>query len=230
MYSRRDLALFTFAGLAAPLVGAAWAAGAAVDDPAAGGVRLGVQTSSFRDLPRRPETDAVDTLIQALTACDARECELFAPLVEPAYGAHASRHHAAMSSMSPQMMRRELRKWRLRTPIANFTAIGARLQKAGIIVHAYNYSFDSTFSDEEIDRGFSMAKGLGAPIITASMTLDLAKRVAPFADRHRMVVALSGPCRGNDPRAVAGDQRRQLPGLRGCDHRRAAGRVHLRVL
>ena len=202
MYTRRDLAVFTFAGLTAPLVGAARAARVAVGGPAAGNVRLGVQTSSFRDLPRRPDTDAVDTIIQALTACDSRECELFAPLVEPTYGGHPSRHHAAMSSMSPQMMRRELRKWRLRTPIANFTAIGRRLQNAGVAVRADNYSPDSTFSDEEIDRGFSMAKGLGADIITASMTRDVAKRVAPFADKHRMVVALSGACGVNDPGAV----------------------------
>ena len=194
MYSRRDLASFTFAGLAAPRLGAARAVRAAAGDPAAGGVRLGVQTSSFRDLPRRPDADTVDTLIQALTACDAAECELSAPLVEPSFGGHNSRHHAAMSSMSPQMMRRELRKWRLRTPIAHFSAIGRRLQKAGVAVHAYNYSPDSTFSDEEIDRGFSMAKGLGARILTASMTPDLAKRVAPFAGKHGMVVALSGPC------------------------------------
>jgi sugar phosphate isomerase/epimerase len=164
---------------------------AAAGVPAAHGVRLGVQTSSFSDLPRRTDADTVDTLIEALAACDADECELSAPLVEPSYGGHASRHHAAMSSMSPQMMRRELRKWRLRTPVAHFTAIGRRLQKAGVAVYSYNYSPDRTFSDEEIDRGFAMAKGLGAQIVTASMTLDVAKRVAPFAGRHRMVVALS---------------------------------------
>jgi len=204
MYSRRDLASFTFAGLAAPLVGAARAVRAAAGTPASGGVRLGVQTSSFRDLPRRPDADTVDTLIQALTACDAVECELSAALVEPVYGAHASGHHAAMSSMTPQMMRRELRKWRLRTPMTHFTTIGIRLQNAGVAVHAYNYSPDSTFSDEEIDRGFSMAKALGAGLISASLTPDVAKRVAPFADKHQTVVALSGLGRVDDRGGPAG--------------------------
>jgi hypothetical protein len=32
---------------------------------------------------------------------------------------------------------------------------------------AYNLSFDDTFTDEEIDRGFEMAKALGADFITA---------------------------------------------------------------
>ena len=94
--------------------------------------------------------------------------------------------------MTPQMMRRELRKWRLRTPPGYFESIGRRLKTAGIRVDAYHYSPDSTFSDEEIDRGFSMAKALGAEILTASTTLDLARRVAPLADKHRMVVAFSG--------------------------------------
>jgi hypothetical protein len=155
-----------------------------------GGVRLGVHTSSFRELRPKPGVDGVDTLIAAMTACDVRDGELAAPLVEPSYGGPASAHHAEMSAMTPQMMRRELRKWRLRTPMEHFTRIGARFQRAGIAVSAYNYSPDSTFTDEEIDRGFSAAKALGADIMTASLTPALATRVAPFADRHRMVVAL----------------------------------------
>lgn len=187
--SRRDLARLAMAGLAAPLFGA-FGGGRPASDAAPGGVRLGVHTSSFRDLPDRPGGDSLDAMIQAMTECEVRECELFAPLVEPAYGGRAMRHHA-MSSMSPQMMRRELRKWRLRTSLAHFTAIGSRLQKSGVSVYAYNYSPDSTFSDQEIDRGFSMAKTLGAEIITAAMTLEDAKRVAPFAGQHRMIVALT---------------------------------------
>ena len=175
MYSRRDLALFTIAGLAAPLGGGS------------GSVRLGVQASCFSDLPHEPGRDAVDTLIQAMAECDARECELSSSVVEPAaFGAHMSRHHARMP---PQMMRRELRKWRLRTPMGYFESIGSRFRKAGIRVSAYSYSPDSTFSDEEIDRGFSMAKALGADILTASSTPELARRIAPVAGKHRMVVA-----------------------------------------
>src|SRR4051812_6618527 len=183
MYSRRDVTRSTIAGLAGllmPALGAVKSAGAVVTGAdATGGVRLGVQTSSFRDLPRQADRDSVDALILALNECGTRECELFAPQVEPiGLGGHAAGHHATVASMTPQMMRRELRKWRLRAPIAQFASIGGRLQKAGVSVHAYNYSPDSTFSDEEIDRGFAMAKALGAEIITASMTLEQARRAA----------------------------------------------------
>ena len=54
-------------------------------------------------------------------------------------------------------------------------------------------------SDGEIDRGFEIAKALGAEIITASATLTIAKRVAPFADKHRMVVAMHNHSRTDAP-------------------------------
>ena len=155
-----------------------------------GGVRLGVRTSSFGNLRPKPGGDRVDTLIQAMTACDVRDCELAATLVEPAYGGSASAHHGETSAMTPQMMRRELRKWRLRTPIAHFTRIGARLQRAGIAVSAYDFGLDSTCTDDEIEFGFSAAKALGADIMAAPLTPATAKRVAPFADKHRIVVTL----------------------------------------
>jgi sugar phosphate isomerase/epimerase len=197
MYSRRELGKLTLAGLAAPLFG-----GFA---HVANDVRLGVQTYSFRNLPRAPAHDAIETLIQALAACHVRECELFAPQIEAQFGgAHGGRH--AMSSMTPQMMRRELRKWRLRTPLGHFRTIGTRFQKAGIAIYAYNYSPNPSFTDEEIDRGFGVAKALGAEIITASTTLDVAKRIVPFAEKHRMIVAMHGHSRVDDPNELATPQ------------------------
>jgi sugar phosphate isomerase/epimerase len=156
------------------------------------GVSLGVDTRSFRGLPREPGPDEVDTIIRALTACDVRECELFAPQVEPRYGGSHAGHRQSMSMMMTQMMRRELRKWRLRTPLAHFRAIRDKFTRAGITIYAYHYSPDNSFTNEEIDRGFGMAKALGAEILTASPTVESLKRIVPFAEQHQMVVALRG--------------------------------------
>jgi hypothetical protein len=151
---------------------------------------IGVHTSSFQGL-LAPGRDPVDVLVRALAACGARECELFAPQVEAQFGGpHAG--HGGMSSMSPQMMRRELRKWRLRTPPRYFEAIGARFREAGVAIRAWNYSPDGSFSDPEIDRGFEMAKALGAAVLTASADHGMAKRIAPLAAQHRMTVAFAG--------------------------------------
>ena len=61
-------------------------------------------------------------------------------------------------------------------------------------------------SSEEIDRGFGMAKALGAEIITASTTLDVAKRIVPFAEKHQMVVAMHGHSRSDNPNEFATPQ------------------------
>ena len=196
MYTRREFGKRTLSGLAMPRFGRL---GQIVS-----GVRLGVHTYSFRELPRKPGIDEVDTIIQAMADCNVRECELFAPQVEPRYGGrHDAGHHATMSVMSPQMMRRELRKWRLRTPLDHFRTIGSKFKKAGIVVYAYNYSPNSSFTNDEIDRGFAMAKALGAEIITASTTLDVAKRIVPFAEKHQTVVAMHGHSRTDNPNEFA---------------------------
>ena len=169
MYSRREIATIGLAGLAAPLAGLL-AHSAAQRPPRR-------QYVQFRQSDPRVGTDPIDALIQALVACDVHECELSAGQVEPRFGGEHVGHHT-MSSMSPQMMRRELRKWRLRTPAAYFAAIGARFRKAGIAIHAYNYSPNRSFTDEEINQGFVSARALGADLITASTTADVARRVA----------------------------------------------------
>jgi len=181
MYSRREIATIGLAGLAAPL---AWLSAHGAAD-----VHLGVNTSSFGKLARASGTDPIDALIQALVACDVHECELSAAQVEPRYGGGHVGHHT-MAAMSPQMMRRELRKWRLRTPTSYFAAIGARFRKAGVAIHAYNYSPDRSFADEEINQGFVSARSLGAELVTVATTADVARRLAPFAERHRMIVAI----------------------------------------
>ncbi len=156
-------------------------------DSTVSGVRLGVQTFSFRDLPRTPNGNAVDAIIRAMTECGLSECELFAPQIEPQIG--PGRGPASAQA------REELRRWRLETSLDHFRAIAKTFRLAGISIYAYNYSFNASFTDAEIDRGFEITKALGAEIITASTTLDVAPRVAPFAERHHMVVAMHGHSR-----------------------------------
>jgi sugar phosphate isomerase/epimerase len=184
MQTRRDFGKLALAALAFPRLAAA----VEIDSTIAG-VRLGVQTYSFRGLPRAPGRDLVDAIIAATTECGFGECELFAPHVEPQFPGSSGR---APSSPDAMKAREDLRKWRVETPLDYFVGVRRKFDAAGIVVYAYNYSFNKSFSDDEIDRGFEMTKALGAEIITASTTLDVARRVAPFAEKHRMVVAMHG--------------------------------------
>ncbi len=180
MYTRREFGQLTLAALALPR-----ALMAAVDSKVKG-VRFGVQTYSFRDLPRPDGGDAVDVIIKAMTECGLGECELWSPMLEPA-----------------KKTREDLRAWRLTTPLDHFAGIRKKFDAAGLKIYGYNYSFNPSFTDEEIDRGFEMAKALGAEIITASTTLPVARKVVPFAEKHKMIVAMHGHSNLTDPNEFA---------------------------
>jgi sugar phosphate isomerase/epimerase len=189
--TRREFGLLTLSGLAFPASSFA---------QTVAGVRLGVHTRSFRELTRSPNGDLSDAIVKAMTECGLTECELFAPHIEPAPPA---------SPQTPEAMRTardDLRRWRIETPLDYFAGIRRKFEAARLTIHAFNYDFAADFLDSEIDRGFDMAKALGAQLVTASTSMPVARRVAPFAEQHKATVALHNPVRTQDPNDVASPQ------------------------
>jgi sugar phosphate isomerase/epimerase len=199
MYTRREFGMLTLAGLVRLKPDTTGMGTAA----AVNGVRVGVQTYSFRDLPRTPGGDATDVVINAMTECGLTECELFAAQVEPQFNTGAGGARGGPPSPEAQKARDDLRKWRVETPLDHFRSIKKKFDGAGLAIYAYNYSPNRSFTEAELDRGFEIAKALGAEIITSSTTLDVAKRIQPFAEKHRMVVAMHGHSRVDDPNEFA---------------------------
>jgi sugar phosphate isomerase/epimerase len=194
MITRREFGKLAVAALALPRV-----TGAAAGDSTVNGVRLGVQTYSFRELPRTG--DGIGWLVKAVTAAGLSEVELFAAHVEPRSASGARR--LPQDSPEAKKAREDLRTWRLQTPLDHFRTVKQAFSDAGVTIYAYNYSFNGSMTDQEIDRGFEMARALGAEVITASTTLDVAKRVVPFAERHKMVVAMHNHSNLTDPNEFA---------------------------
>ena len=58
---------------------------------------------------------------------------------------------------------------------------------AGVTIHIEKLGFGR--SDEEIDFNFQVAKALGCVAITTERSEELAKKLAPFADKHKIWVA-----------------------------------------
>ena len=127
---------------------------------------IGVQSYSFRD---RPLADA----IAGMQKLGLPSCELWQNHVEPR-----------------DMSREEMRKWRETIGLDHFHRVRDQFAKAKIALSAYNISFNDSFSDAEIDRGFEMAKALGAPVITSSSNIKTTPRVAAAAGRHKMLVGM----------------------------------------
>ena len=135
------------------------------------GVQIGVQSYSFRD---RPLDDAIAGMVEAGINC----CELWQGHVEP------------RSPTKGPEAREELRKWRTSVSLDEFQKVREKLQKAGVILYAYNLSFREDFTDEEIDRGFQMAQALGVKAITASSNVTTARRIDPFAQKYKVPVGM----------------------------------------
>jgi sugar phosphate isomerase/epimerase len=60
-----------------------------------------------------------------------------------------------------------------------------------------------SMKDADIEFGFAMAKGLGVKAITTSTTLTMAKRIAPLAESHKMMVGYHGHDQTNDSNQTA---------------------------
>lgn len=127
---------------------------------------IGVQSYSFRDRP-------LDEAIAAMQQLGLRSCELWQSHVEPR-----------------RVSREEMRKWRETEPLDAFHRVRDRFAKAGIELSAYNISMKDDFSDAEIERAFEMTAALGAPVITSSSNTATTARIAPFAERRKMLVGM----------------------------------------
>jgi sugar phosphate isomerase/epimerase len=208
MLTRRDFGFLVGAGLVGARLerdtaAAAMGQGGATSSTIAG-VRLGVQTYSFRDLPRPPgAADAVDVVIKAMKDSGLGECELFAPQLEPVFAAGRGGARGAPPSPEAVKARDDLRKWRLEAPLDHFRNVRKKFDAAGLTIFAYCCNMNASFTDAELDRGFEIARALGTDIVTTSTTLDVAKRVAPMADKHKITVGLHGHSNLTDPNEFA---------------------------
>ena len=163
--SRREWSKLAFSSLAAaPFYSEIFAAGK--PNSKIKGVQIGAQSYSFRDR-------GLDEAIKGFVETGLSSCELFSGHLEP-----------------KGLDREGMRNWRLTTPMQFFTLTGEKFKAAGIDLYALNYSFRDDFTDEEIKRGFEIAKALGARAITASSNISTVKRIDPFARQYKMRVGL----------------------------------------
>lgn len=176
MYSRRDIGRLALASL--PLARAFGKLDSHID-----GVLIGAQSYSFRDRP-------LDAAIQGFVNVGLSECELFMGHVEPEF------------PRGPEG-RAAQRKWRLNVPLDDIHAIRRKFDKAGISLSAYAYNMRDDFTDEEIARGFDVARALGVKAITTSATVSVTPRIAAQAEKYKMVVGMHGHSNIKDPNEFA---------------------------
>jgi sugar phosphate isomerase/epimerase len=176
MQSRRQFTQTLLAGIPAGL------AYGAINSKFAG-VQIGAQSYSFRDLP-------ADQILPAFVKCGLGEAELMSNHAEALMGAPAGRGPDAAEA---------LRKWRSSISVDKFQDVRKQFDGAGVNIELLCYNLNGNVTDDEIEYSFQMAKALGAKAISSSSRVSIAKRVAPFADKHKMMWGAHGHDNTKDP-------------------------------
>jgi sugar phosphate isomerase/epimerase len=127
------------------------------------GVMVGSQTYSFRDLP------TLDSRIDAMKQIGLGYAEL------------------TVSDIAPKD-KEALKAWRANIPVDEIHAARKKFDDAGIEIYSYNDSFRDSFTDDEIDHAFQVAKLLGVTRITASSNVTVSERVDKYAQQYKIVV------------------------------------------
>ncbi|MEO8024967.1 MAG: sugar phosphate isomerase/epimerase [Bryobacteraceae bacterium] len=161
MITRRQLG--TLLGGGALLSSVAHSKGAKINSTFRG-VTVGAQSYSFRDRP-------LDACIAAMKEIGLGECELFQGHIEP-------KDKTALAA------------WRKNPPLDEIRGVRKKFDEAGINLYALNYSMRADWSDEELAKGFEIAKALGVKYITASSNVSGAKRIDKFAQAAKIIVAM----------------------------------------
>lgn len=213
-YSRRSFMGLTLAGLSAESV-AQWSAGG---NDRFGGVRIGVQTYSFRDMLGTPG-DMTDKMIAAMQELSLTECEMFEPCLQPpALSADSPWRMVGGKPTQASLLGRPptkapdaaalahldaVRQWRLGPGLDQVREAAAKFKQAGIRIFAFNYLLKDSCTDAEIERGLQMTEAVGSRIMTASTTLTMAKRSLPFFQKRGLTLALHGHSNLEDPNQFA---------------------------
>jgi len=214
--TRRDLGKIALVSL--PLSGAF---GAKTINSKFGGVQIGAITYSFNRIAS-PDPMAIIKAYQEIGLGEAElmsnHCEALAgapampvfgrgPGGTPPAGKKGPGGGRAPLTPEQQAERQaaveKLAKWRQTTNPGTWKGVTKKFEDAGVDVALLCYNMQDSMKDEDIEYGFAMAKGLGVKGITTSTTLTMAKRIAPVADKHKLLVGYHGHDATNDPNQTA---------------------------
>lgn len=210
--NRRDFGRLAFASV--PVAGAL---SATRINSIINGVRIGAITYSFNRIAA-PDPEAI---IRAYVEIGLGEAELMSnhcealagappmPVFRPAPRPNASGAPGPRPQPTPEQIAERkaaearIAEWRKSTGPGTWKAVTKKFNDAGVAVSLLCYNMRDSMSNDDIEYGFAMARGLGAKAITTSTTLTMAKRIAPVADRHKLLVGYHGHDATNDPNQTA---------------------------
>jgi sugar phosphate isomerase/epimerase len=178
-------ALATCAVIPRSIFGAA----AAQPNSVIGGVRIGCITYSYRG-----GADTAEYTLDCLLKDGLSETELMDGPIRSFAGISGGRGRGRRGGASkdaqqpppPPLSDADRAKLR-ESQLAKCTQLRKMYNDAGVNIHIHKFPFGST--DEDIDFNFEIAKALGCKAITTERNDQQARRLAPFAEKHKIWVA-----------------------------------------
>jgi sugar phosphate isomerase/epimerase len=222
-YSRRDFGKLALAAVPAAsiwgAIGGTRLAALEKINSQINGVTIGAITYSFRAIP------AAEDVLKAYTTIGLGEMELMSNHAEALAGMPSGRggggggRRGGAPPTPEQTAARDaaakaVKDWRASASEATFKPVRKRIEDAGIDLRLLCYNMRDARTtaegvvvpgtpDDEIEYAFMMAKWLGVDAITTSTQVSMAKRIGPFADKHKMMVGFHGHANTKDPNEVA---------------------------
>jgi sugar phosphate isomerase/epimerase len=77
--------------------------------------------------------------------------------------------------------------WKMAANASTWKGVRKKFNDAGVDVQILCYNMGNAIKDDEIDYAFQMARDMGVRAISCSATVTVAKRVAPFADKYKIM-------------------------------------------
>lgn len=153
------------------------------------GVRIGVITYSFRELPGGAE----ETLGYCLK-CGISGVELMAAVAESYAGAPELPRGRATTPQERDARRKAadaLSAWRLSTSMGKFKELRRMYEDAGVKIYAFKLPPTLEMLDAEYDYIWNVAETLGADHITMELPTNaqLLQRVAEYAAKRKLFIA-----------------------------------------
>jgi len=94
--------------------------------------------------------------------------------------------------------------WKMAANASTWKGVKQKFNDAGVDVQILCYNMNiNTTKDDEIEYAFQMARDLGVRAISCSTTMAMAKRVVPFAEKHKIMWAGHGHFNIYDPEEFA---------------------------
>ncbi|HUR32229.1 MAG TPA: hypothetical protein VM032_00425, partial [Vicinamibacterales bacterium] len=157
-------------------------------------VQFGAITYSVRGI-----TDP-DEIIRSYVTLGLGEMELMSNHAEalagtPPAGPRAGRGAELTSDQkaAAEAATKSRAEWKRSATAATWTPVRRKVTDAGIDLRVLCYNMNvRTTTDDDIEYGFTMAKGLGVKAMSTSTQVSMAPRLAPFAEKHKLVVGFHG--------------------------------------